>query len=100
MVVELSTWRMTRALIAMQSAAVMERVFRLTGLLMLSLKLNVQDLAKSTPQMCTTNYQYIILSRLWPRWKLGVVINLSTSATTQKVRHLYQARNATNGTAS
>lgn len=33
MVVELSTWRMTRTVIAMQSAAVMVLVFRLTGLL-------------------------------------------------------------------
>lgn len=62
MVVELSTWRMTRTVIAMQSAAVMVLVFRLTGLLMLSLKLHVRDLAKFTPLMCTTNYQYIIPS--------------------------------------
>lgn len=42
MVVELSTWRMTRTVIAMQSAAVMVLVFRLTGLLMLSLKLHAR----------------------------------------------------------
>lgn len=32
--------------------------------------------------------------------EMEIVINLSTSATTQKVLHLYQARNVTNGKAS
>lgn len=45
-------------------------------------------------------YQLPVYYSIQVMAEMEIVINLSTSATTQKVRHLYQSRNVTNGKAS